>query len=182
MKPVLMIHEIREEMFDLPLENYILTFDDGLYGHYCYYPKFAKISTEKIYFISSGIICKGQQNLLFPSSKEAHEKAFNGNFEDFMTVEQIQELMKDPLVSIGAHGHSHKDLDLFDKLFDKVRHIQSDTDQMIEWFEKTLSFKPTKFCYPYNNDLDQLYPTLLKKKGFTEFYGRSRIPIESLLK
>ena len=30
MKPVLMIHEMREEFFDLPLHEYILTFDDGL--------------------------------------------------------------------------------------------------------------------------------------------------------
>ena len=34
MKPVLMLHEFKEEFLDLPLENYILTFDDGLYTQY----------------------------------------------------------------------------------------------------------------------------------------------------
>lgn len=180
MKPVLMIHEIREEMFKLPLENYILTFDDGLYSHYYYYPKFAKIQTEKIYFISSGIVSNCPQSLAFPDSKTAHEKAFAGNFEDYMNVWQIKELMKDPLVTIGGHGHSHKNLEDFDNLFDQVNHIETDTLAMMNWFKENLGFTPTKFCYPYNNDLKDLYPGLLKKRGFTEFYGKERIAIESV--
>ena len=181
MKPILMIHQIREEMFDLPLENYILTFDDGLYSHYYYYPKFAKIPTEKIYFISSGMISNGPQSLSFPPSDKAQEKAFAGNFEDFMNVWQLKELMKDPLVSIGAHGHSHKNLNDFASLFDKVNHIEKDTLEMLGWFKENLGFTPTKFCFPYNNDLNDLYPGLLKKRGFTNFYGKERIAIESLM-
>ena len=110
MKPVLMIHEVREWMFNLPLERYTLTFDDGLYSQYHYYPEFAKIPTEKIYFISSGIVCSGHQSTEFPACQDAHKKAFAGNYEDYMTVPQIKELMQDPLVEIAAHSHYHRRL------------------------------------------------------------------------
>ena len=33
-KPALMIHRVTEKLFDLPLEDYTLTFDDGLLDHY----------------------------------------------------------------------------------------------------------------------------------------------------
>lgn len=181
-KPVLMIHEIRESIFDLPLENYILTFDDGLYSQYYYYPQFKNIPTEKIYFISSNILCTGSQSTAFPTCVEAHKKAFLGNFEDYMTVDQVKELAQDPLVSIGGHGHQHTRLNHFSKLTEIIQYISKDTETMIEWFDTNLKTKPTKFCYPYNEDRDGLYPGLLKLFGFTEFYGRERIPVETLLR
>lgn len=181
-KPVLMIHEVRESMFSLPLDEYILTFDDGLYSQYYYFDKFKEIRTEKIYFISSNIICNGPQSAEFPCCTEAHKKAFSGNKEDYMTVEQIKEMMQDPLVSIGAHSHDHVDLYSLPKLFDRVNHISKDTENMISWFKTHLGFKPTKFCFPYNEDLDGMYKAVLHKYGFTEYYGRERIAIESLLK
>jgi peptidoglycan/xylan/chitin deacetylase (PgdA/CDA1 family) len=181
MKPVLMIHEIREEFFDLPLENYVLTFDDGLYSQYYYYPKFKDIPTEKIYFISSGIICKDHQSTEFPSCEIAHEKAFSGNYEDFMTLEQIKELMKDPLVTIGGHGHHHKRLKDIFKITHKAMYVIEDTKMMMSWFRENLNISPTKFCFPYNDDNHGLYEPVLKTQGFTEFYGRERIAIESLL-
>jgi Polysaccharide deacetylase len=175
-KPVLMIHEIKDSLFDLPLEDYVLTFDDGLYSHYYHFDKFKKIKTQKIFFISTDIICDGAQSTEFPSSVVAHDKAFAGNKEDFMTLEQIKELAKDPLVSIGAHGHFHKNLDQIPKLFDKLKHIEDDAELMMNWFETNLGFIPKQFCYPYNNDLKGMYATLLKKYGFNEFYGAERIP------
>ena len=38
MKPYLMIHDIRKEYFDLDLDQYRLTFDDGLFSQYYYFP------------------------------------------------------------------------------------------------------------------------------------------------
>ena len=180
MKPVLMIHEIREEFFNLPLENYILTFDDGLFSQYYYYPRFKEIPTQKIYFISSGIICNGQQSMEFPPCHIAHEKAFAGNFEDYMTLDQIKELMKDPLVTIGAHSHAHKNMKDIGKVTHRAMHIVEDTKIMIKWFKENLNFKPTSFCYPYNNDIDGIYTQLLRTAGFTDFYGRERTAIESV--
>lgn len=181
MKPVLMIHEVREEMFKLPLDQYTLTFDDGLYSQFYYYPAFAEIPTEKIYFISSNIICSGHQSSGFPACRDAHVKARAGNFEDYMTVEQIKELMADPLVEIGGHSHNHVRLDKKMPLVEKVTHLRADTELMVDWFGDVLSYMPTSFCFPYNDPVQVLYPALLKQYGFTKFYGKERIAIETLL-
>jgi len=182
MKPILMIHEICEDIFNLPLENYTLTFDDGLYSQYYYYPRFQNILTEKIFFISSNIICNGKQSKEFPSCSIAHKKAFSGNKEDYMTLDQIKELIKDPLVSIGGHSHSHIRLDNFLKITEKLSYIKKDTELMIGWFQSNLGFIPTKFCFPYNDEgFNGIYKKVLGQYGFTDFYGRGRIPIEKLL-
>ena len=179
-KPVLMIHEVRESIFDLPLENYILTFDDGLYSQYYYYPRFRNIPTEKIYFISSNILCAGSQSSGFPSCEEAHKKAFNGNCEDYMTLEQVKELSKEPLVSIGGHGHNHIRISYYSKHTERIKLLSEDTKSMVHWFESNLNFRPTKFCYPYNDDPHGMYSGILKLHGFDEFYGKERIDVSSL--
>lgn len=179
-KPVLMIHEIRDWMFELPLEQYTLTFDDGLYSQYYYFERFKSIPTEKIYFISSDIICSGKQSIDFPACRDAHKKAFSGNKEDFMTIDQIKELMRDPLVSIGGHSHAHNRLSNYNKIVEKIQHIKTDTEAMIEWFKSNLDYVPTRFCFPYNDDYEGMYPALLKTFGFKEFYGHERTPIETL--
>jgi hypothetical protein len=181
MKPVLMIHEVNDNIFKLPLENYILTFDDGLYSQYYHFDKIKNINTEKIFFISSETICHGQQSKQFPSCEIAHKKAFDGNYEDYMSIQQIKELMKDPQVTIGGHSHSHTNLNSIYDLINKIEYIKEDTKLMIEWFKNHLQFTPTIFCYPYNNDLNQIYKGILKTLGFTKFYGNERIPVESLL-
>lgn len=181
MKPVLMIHEVNESMFSLPLEDYILTFDDGLYSQFYYFDQFKSIPTQKIYFISSNITCDSTQSLEFPTCSEAHKKAFAGNKEDYMTVDQIKELMQDPLVSIGAHSHSHTRLCHYSKIIEKMTHIKQDTELMLAWFKDNLNLVPNKFCFPYNEDFDGIYRGLLKKYGFIDFYGSERIAIESLV-
>jgi hypothetical protein len=153
MKPVLMIHEIRESLFDLPLKDYVLTFDDGLCNQYQNFHRFKDIDTTKIFFISSGKV--GQ--------------------DTYMSLEQIKELMSYPDVYIGGHSHNHVKLNDFDKLIEKIEHIRVDTQLMIEWFKTNLGFTPTKFCFPFNDDVDLVYRAMLTKIGFTEFYGRERI-------
>ena len=180
-KKVLMIHEVTEKLFNLPLENYILTFDDGLYSQYYHFKHFESIDTEKIFFVSSNIICDGNQSNNFLTCSESHKKAFLGNKEDYMTLEQVKELMSKPNVSIGGHSHDHKNLTNFVSLYEKITYIENDTKSMIEWFKINLNLKPTKFCFPYNNDYNGLYKSLLKKYGFTDFYGSERTPIETLL-
>jgi peptidoglycan/xylan/chitin deacetylase (PgdA/CDA1 family) len=179
-KPVLTIHEMHDKILLLPLENYILTFDDGLYSQYFYYDKIKHIPTEKIFFISSGIICEGTQSTEFPSCEIAHKKAFAGNYEDYMTVDQIKELMQDPLVTIGGHSHLHQSLNLLTSKTDKIKHIISDTKKMLEWFHRSLTTQPTSFCFPYNDNCNGLYQRLLATEGFTNFYGNERIDIQNL--
>lgn len=182
MNTALMIHECRPEFLKLPLEQYLLTFDDGLYSQFVFYQEIRHLNTPKIFFISSGIVCDGPQSLEFPTCRVAHEKAFAGNKEDYMTLEQIRILAEDPLVTIGAHSHSHTRLSNFSTLAEKARYIKDDTEQMLSWFEKNLGLQPTSFCFPYNENLDGLYTGLLKKYGFKTFYGNERIPIETLLR
>ena len=180
-KSVLMVHTIRDEFLKLELEDYILTFDDGLYNHFCYYPKLKHIQTEKIFFISTNIISNTKQSKSFLSSEECHKKAFMGNKEDFMNLEQLQYLSKETNVFIGGHSHFHKNLNTLSNLNDKVNHIKKDTELMIEWFEKNLNLFPDKFCFPYNDDLNGLYQTILKTYGINEFYGRERVSIEDCI-
>ena len=175
-KSVLMIHEVHEVLFEKrDLNNYILTFDDGLYSQFYHYGKIKNIDTKKIFFISSNIICTGKQSLLFPTCHAAHSKSFNGNNEDYMSLEQVQYLSEEKQVSIGGHGHFHKNLNNFKNLKEKIDYIKMDTELMLEWFEKKLKFTPNKFCFPYNDDMGGLYETILKKYGFNEFYGKERI-------
>jgi peptidoglycan/xylan/chitin deacetylase (PgdA/CDA1 family) len=182
MKPVLMIHEALPKFTQVNLEDYVLTFDDGLYSQYVLYNEIKHVNTPKIFFISSGIICADNQSTEFIACRDAHQKAFGGNYENYMTVEQIKYLMEDPLVTIGAHSHSHTRLSLFKTLAEKVAYIKSDAEKTVAWFESNLGFKPTSFCFPYNEDLDGLYRGLMTRYGFTDFYGSERIPIETILR
>ena len=172
-----MIHEIRDHIFSLPLENYTLTFDDGLYSQYYYFDRFRDVDTEKIFFISTNIVSSGNQSKDFPTCRDAHEKAFRGNKEDYMTWKQIEELMRQPQVTIGGHGHDHNDLKTYDRAVDKLTYIFQDTKKMISEFEKHLGIKPTRFCYPYNDDQNGMYSGVLKTFGITDFYGAERIPV-----
>lgn len=169
-----MIHEMWPGM-SIPTDR-LLTFDDGLYSQYLYG---RHLPNRKIFFISSNIICDGPQSSEFVTCVEAHQKAFAGNFENYMTIDQIREL-HELGCEIGGHSHSHTRLDTFPHLADKVKHIFDDTDQMIDWFETNLGFKPKSFCFPYNEDLDGLYRGLMKKYGF-ECYGSERINITELI-
>ncbi len=175
-----MIHTIQDKLLNHRLEDYILTFDDGLYNHFYYYPKIKKLKTEKIFFISTDIICDGKQSKLFINSEECHKKAYMGNKENFMTLEQIKYLSEEKNVFIGGHSHFHKNLNLFSNLNDTISHIKKDTELMLEWFHKKLNLFPNKFCFPYNDDLNGLYKSILKTYGINQFYGKERLAIENI--
>ena len=180
-KPVLMIHEVDERLFELPLVNYVLTFDDGLYSQYQHFDRICEVDTQKIFFISSNIICTGEQSTEYISSKQAHQKYFEtGNAENFMTLDQIKEIMKHPQVIIGGHSHNHTDIRNM-KLVERLTVIRKDTDLMVAWFEENLGFRPRQFCFPYNNNSDGLYNAALKEYGIITCHGRERIPVETLL-
>lgn len=182
MKPILMIHEMSKRLLGLPLEDYTLTFDDGLYSQYLFWEQIQQINTQKLFFISTAIVCSEVQSSKFITSAAAHEKSRAGIYDDFMTLAQIQELAQDSQVTIGGHSHSHTRLNTFGSLYDRAKYIKQDTAQMIEWFDKNLQTFPEHFCFPYNEDLDSLYQGLAKKQGIKYFYGRERIPVETLLR
>lgn len=173
MKPILMIHEVAEWMFDLPLHEYVLTFDDGLYTQYTHFDKIRDIDTDKIFFISTGIVATEQtrQSDAFIQCHAAHGKLFDdGDLSHYMTWPQIQEIAREPRCEIGAHSHMHIKHTGFNSIHD--------TKLMMKHFNDN-NLTPTSFCFPYNDD-NPVYKCLLERYGFKKFYGGNRIDIYSI--
>ena len=111
----LMIHDIQKEYLDLDLDQYKLTFDDGLFSQYYYFPLFKNHPEKLRYFITTSFIKPGSARDMFngtyishlKSKKYMHRTFIKGNYDHFMTVEEIQELSKHPNVRIGVHSHFH---------------------------------------------------------------------------
>lgn len=181
MKPILMIHEIHDDIFALDLEKYVLTFDDALYSQYLALNKLKKLSTEKIFFISTGIVCEEdeEQSDEFISCQEAHRRFFeNGDKKHYMKWSQIKEIAQTEGCEIGGHSHLHQRHET--KGLRKVyEDIKNDTDAMFETFKKR-GIEINCFCFPYNKKYF-LYEEQLKKRSITRFYGDERIRVEDLL-
>jgi hypothetical protein len=172
-KPVLMLHEVNERILTLPLERYILTFDDGLYTQYTHLDTLLKIDTLKLFFISTGIVATEftKQDPSFITCKDAH-KLFKetGDLSHYMNWEQIQHISKQSKCILGAHSHMHG-------LDDS--NIVCDTRLMMKtWEEKNLSVDT--FCFPYNKSTP-IYELLLRTRGFKSFYGDGRIDVDELI-
>jgi len=173
-KHVLMIHEVGEWLFDLPLQSYILTFDDGLYTQYLYFERITKIDTDKFFFISTKIVADTTttQSPEYITCDKAHEKyRLSGDRSHYMNWEQIKEIEMTPRCIIGGHSHEHMRTPTSAQL---VR----DTNKMIEQFN-IHDIKPTSFCFPYNKE-HNMYRAMLQAKGFNEFYGEERIDINEI--
>jgi len=172
----IMIHEMCEQ--PLVPADCLLTFDDGLATQFIHA---RTMPNRKIFFISTNVICEaGKQSTEFITAPAAHEKAFNGNMENYMTIEQIQELYSLGN-EIGGHSHFHYNLDRFSTLREKINHIKKDTELMLEWFHRTLGIEIESFCFPYNNDVDGVYQAVLRTYGIDTFYGKERININEIL-
>lgn len=170
MKPILMIHEVTDWMFDLPLHEYTLTFDDGLYTQFKYFEDIRKIETEKIFFVSTGIVANEdtEQSDVYIDCESAHDLFFStGDLSHYMNWSQIHRINKEPQCIIGGHGHSHVKLD--------NSNIVSEIKLMNQVFIKQ-NLNVNHFCFPYNSE-SEIHRCLLLQNGFTKFYGRSRIDI-----
>jgi peptidoglycan/xylan/chitin deacetylase (PgdA/CDA1 family) len=152
MKPTFEIHHVDDSLFDFPLENFTLTFDDGYDNQYRYFDQFLAINTKKIYFIVPAWL----------------------NQPGWMTTEQVIEMSQHNSVEIGCHSFRHTQLKGM-SLQDKIAEIHRDTDQMCSWFNRYLGSVPKKFCFPFNNRVHGIYESILKHHGFEEFYGDERI-------
>jgi len=111
----LMIHDIRQEYFDLDLSRYRLTFDDGLFSQYYYYPLYRDHPQKLTYFIATSFIRPGQARNMFSgeyipyqkSKKYMYRSFIEQQFDHFMTIEEVQQLAAKPNVQIGVHSHWH---------------------------------------------------------------------------
>ena len=112
---ILTIHDVRKEYFDLNLKSYRLTFDDGLYSQFYYFPLFKNHPEPLTYFITTSFIKPGKirrldagEDLPYLKSKKYMYKTFaEGRFDHFMNVEELQEICRHENVQIGAHSHFH---------------------------------------------------------------------------
>ena len=177
-----MIHEFHPRFFELPLENYILTFDDGLYSQYLALDQLKSLKTPKIFFISSGIISgvNDNQSEDIIRCSDAHKKAFHGNHENYMNLSQILEIQETNGCYIGGHSHSHSDISAMGGLSEIYQYISDDTTSMVAWAEKYGVEFGGRFCFPYNNDWNKFYSGVVKKYGFGELYGQGRVDVMSL--
>jgi len=111
----LMIHDVRKEYFNLNLNPYRLTFDDGLFSQYYYFPLFKNHPQKLYYFIVTSFIKPGKAREMFNGTYGVNLKPtqymyrtfVEGNYDHFMTVAEIQELCAHPNVRIGVHSHFH---------------------------------------------------------------------------
>ena len=100
--------------------------------------------------------------ILFVSTREIGK---NG----YMTWDQIREISKNKLVTIGNHSHSHE------YLIDwKDEEIKSDLNVAIKIFEKELGYAPTIFSYPfgeYSTNFKKIIEDLNFKYAFGQHSG-----------
>lgn len=172
-----MIHDVNERVLELPLENYILTFDDGLYSHFAYWNRLKEIDTRKIFFIATKLINKSTKiRSEFPFI--GHEEAMAGRKEGYMTLGELK-LMFQEGAEIGGHSHTHERF-LTANLIRHVNRFKKDINLMMGWFETYLLYKPVTYCFPFNEER-ALMRTLLKSWGIFEFFGEERTPVEKLL-
>lgn len=112
---VLMLHAVRKEYFQLPLDRFRLTFDDGLFSHYYYFPLLSQHPQLLTFFIATSLIRPGAARPAFAGryldcqeTAAYSRRAFiQSDFRDFMTLEEVQSLAARPNVTIGAHSHFH---------------------------------------------------------------------------
>jgi len=113
--PYLMIHDIRKEYFDLNLDQYRLTFDDGLFSQYYYFPLFKNHPAKLTFFITTSFIKPGKARRMYTgeyishlkTKKYAYRTFIENRFDHFMTLEEIQALSAQSNVRIGVHSHFH---------------------------------------------------------------------------
>ena len=111
----LMIHDIRKEYFDLNLDQYRLTFDDGLFSQYYYSPLLKDQPGKLTYFITTSFIKPGKTRSMFSgeyisylkSKKYSYRTFIEGKFDHFMTIEELQAISSRTNVRIGVHSHFH---------------------------------------------------------------------------
>lgn len=180
MKPVLMVHEVDERLFDLPLEQYVLTFDDGLFTQYKFIDQLQEIPTTKIFYITTGTICEhsSYQSQKYITCTDAHNKYFqSGVTEDYMTWKQIRYISSLDGCYIGAHSHNHKNYMHYEL---PISHMIDDVRVMKQTFIDNLGYIPEEFCFPYNY-IPEVYDRYIQLKGFKTTYSINRVDVNDIL-
>lgn len=184
-KEILTIHDLNDsrKIFNFPLFQYDLAFDDGLFSQYYYWPILRVVKTKKIFFISTDLIGSGKPRqqfrikkpefLNFPDTFESMKLYKTKNIKDnYMNIEELKIISESKLedVEIGGHGHKHYHIQDYGK---KEKEMTEDTEQMLEWFQKNLNIVPTSYAYPFY-EYDEVLESILKKFGFKFIIGNRK--------
>jgi hypothetical protein len=111
----LMIHDIHRRYFELNLSQFRLTFDDGLFSQYYYFPLLKNHPASLTYFITTSFIRPGKARPMYAGEYLSHLKPkkymyrsfVEGNFDHFMSIEELQAISNRTNVKIGVHSHFH---------------------------------------------------------------------------
>lgn len=185
-----MIHKWHDTYLDLPLDDYILTFDDGLVSQYIAIPSIIKRfpSIEIHYYFSTGILRDNDDCITFNDAPIAHSLfKSNGISSDYISYNELYELSKLSNVQIGLHGHDHihpNSQTLPDeKLHDKVLRWKSDIMKMKAFYTLNKSlFSTLIYCTPYNEYCDLQIGFLKKYLPGIKIIGPGRVNVETLSK
>ncbi len=200
MKKELMIHEWKNSYLNLPLDDYVLSFDDGLSSQVDGILNIIKAFPDiKIfYYISTGILNISGKEPTWSTCREAHRRFFEDDISsDFITYDQLLILSKIDNVTIGIHGHKHLNLetlaknktlkDQLDIWEDDIRSMVFSTIRLIE--QKIIDIRDLNlhYCTPYNSPND-LHTAIMRKQfkmyfPYVEFNitGPGRKDIEKLV-
>ncbi len=177
-----MIHDFKEEYLDLPLQDFVLSFDDGLLTPFIFLKELLLIDTPLIFNISTGLIRRENQPAATESINcfDALIKARAGNFENYMTWENIRVIAGRTKCTIAGHSHNHSHVKNMD-LNEKIEYINNDTGKMMrEFCYKNIKIRT--FCFPFNYE-DTFYKGILSQTfGFKHFLGGERIDINTIRK
>lgn len=184
-KPILMIHEFKKEYLTLPLENYVLTFDDALYSVFYYHKEIVNIKTEKYLFIPTGRILSVRKNFAIGNCYEANRNwLINKDNSYYMTINEVQYLFVNKIFNdVGGHSNFHErdeksGMSLL--LKNGFKYVMKDCELMFKWFGDNLNYMPTKYAYPFNQE-NIFINTYLKSKNIYDFYGKERIDIDAII-
>ena len=57
--------------------------------------------------------------------------------------------------------------------------VKYDTEQSLDWFMKNLNLTPTDYCFPFDDESEEL-KEILRSFGFKNFFGANRTTIEEI--
>jgi len=179
----IMIHEVDKKILSFMIEHIkdtdILTFDDGLFSCFYYWPGLRDLfpKNKKIFFISTGLVRQddsvGEKDMTCEDALYSFSKTTDRS--SYMSWKEIKIIREEGGI-IGGHGHLH-----FGKYKTSlVSSLGAELEQMKEEFEKNLgsSYSLEYYACPYNKN-HRIEQAFLGKD--VEILGRERYDIRELM-
>jgi peptidoglycan/xylan/chitin deacetylase (PgdA/CDA1 family) len=144
----------------VPLKTVLITIDDGYRSVYTEaYPLLKKYKFPFLVFLYMEAVTR---------------------YPDFMTKEQIQELIEDKKVFLGNHSYSHARFARWPEgLKNKeeyINWIKADHERSINAFRRLTGHKPLFFAYPYG-EYNKEYYDIIKSSGYLLAFTQDPVPV-----